>query len=211
MNDRQAENEEKIFDAIQDLKDSIFGMKQPYIRFCYRRTEDGIEFDREKTAQFAAELTELSHHTLAYSEELEPVMPLFFEMCAMLLAAICGRGDWIFVSFRKIARTALKASPEEESTLERIVQSHKETIDFSFPDGSFFPLYDAFNSYMGHVESNDFYHTVKYTLENFVDSHRLNVLDRDRMTENVTARIHRLSAAIERDLNRGEESEEDEE
>lgn len=212
MNRRQKENEEKIFKAVQDLKDSIFGLKQSYIRYCYRVTEeDGYVFDREKAKFFAGLLSKYSRGTRKYSEELAPVMPLYFEMCAMLLAAICGRGDWVFVSFRKIAETAVKSSPEEESTLNRIVGSYWDELDDMFPDGAFRTLYEEFDSYMGRVSGEDFYYTVKYSLEDFLDDNSLNVLDRDRMTESAVARINRLGAAIERDLNRSGEPEEDSE
>ena len=150
-------------------------------------------------------------YTSRYSEELAPVMSLFFEMCAMLLAAICGKGDWVFVSFRKIAETAVKSSPEEESTLNRIVSSYGDEIDSLFPDGAFRKIYLEFESYMGRVSGEDFYYTVKYTLEDFLDDQQLNVLDKDKMTAGTVARINRLSAAIERDLNRSGEAEEDRE
>jgi len=210
MNRKQKENEEKVFKAIQGLKDSIFGLKQPYIRYCYTFTEnDGYVFDREKAKFFAGLLAKYSRGTRRYSEELAPVMPLFFEMCAMLLAAICGKGDWVFVSFRKIAETAVKSSPEEESTLNRIVCSYGDEIDSLFPDGAFRKIYLEFESYMGRVSGEDFYYTVKYTLEDFLDDQQLNVLDKDKMTAGTVARINRLSAAIERDLNRSGEAEED--
>ena len=210
MNRKQKANEEKIFKAIQDLKDSIFGLKQPYIRYCYTVTEDdGYVFDREKAKFFAGLLAKYSRSTRRYSEELAPVMPLFFEMCAMLLAAICGKGDWVFVSFRKIAETAVKSSPEEESTLNRIVCSYGDEIDSLFPDGAFRKIYLEFESYMGRVSGEDFYYTVKYTLEDFLDDQQLNMLDKDKMTAGTVARINRLSAAIERDLNRSGEAEED--
>lgn len=210
MNRRQKINEEQVFKAIQNLKDSIFGLKQSYTRYCYRVTEeDGYVFDREKAKFFAGLLSKYSSYTRKYSEELAPVMPLYFEMCAMLLATICGKGDWVFVSFRKIAETAVKSSPEEESTLNRIVSRYWDELDSMFPDGAFRTLYEEFDSYMGRVSGEAFYYTVKYTLEDFLDDNSLNVLDRDRMTESAVARINRLAASIERDLCRTDEPGED--
>lgn len=210
MNQKQFENEDKIFQAIQDLKDSIFGLKQPYIRYCYEYTEeDGYVFSRERTGVFAHRLTMCARETRTYSEELSAAIPLFFEMCAMLLAAICGKGDWIFVSFRKIAKAALKSSPEEESVLERIVKNSQEDIDDMFPDGAFWVLYEEFRPYMGQVDAEGFYLCVKHALEDFLDEHHLNALDKDKATESMVARINRLSAAIERDLSRSEFSGED--
>lgn len=209
MNQRQRENEEKIFKAVQDLKDSVFGLKQPYISYCYTYSqEDGYRFVPAKAEYFAAELSRCAAGTRTYSEELSEVMPLFFRTVVRLLAAICGSGDWVFVSFRKLAKTALKSDPTEESVLERIVESHRAAINKMFWEEEFWPEYEAFNAYMGRVDAENFYLCAKHAVEDFVDEQRLNVLDRDRMTEGVVARISRLAAAIDRDLERPEMGEE---
>ena len=211
MNRKQQENEDKIFKAIQDLKDSMFGMKQPYIRYCYDRTdEDGLVFNGERAEDFVASLCEFCPQTRTYCSELEPVMPLFFRVTVKLLAAICNSGDWMFVSFRKLAKTALKGSPEEESVYERIASSHQHMIDKMFSEDDFWPDYDLLCDYMGRVDAEGFYLCVKHTLEKFLDDRRLNVLDRDQLTDSVVARISRLSAAFERDLKRIEDPWEDE-
>lgn len=211
MNQKQAENEDKIFKAIQDLKDSMFGMKQPYIRYCYDHTdEDGLVFNKEKAEVFVENLCEFSTKTRTYRGELIPVMPLFFRVTVMLLAAICNSGDWVFVSFRKLAKAALKSSPEEESTYDRIVESHRSQINRMFSANIFWPDYELLRACLGQVDAEDFYLCVKHTLEAFVDDRRLNVLDRDQLTESVVARISRLSATVERDLKRAEDPWEDE-
>ena len=211
MNRKQKENEEKLFKAVQDLKDSFFGLKQPYTRYCYDRTEEnGLVFNWGKADAFAAVLFEFSPQTRVYGEDLEKAVRLFFRVTVRLLDAICHSGDWIFVSFRKLAETALKSSPEEESVYERIVKNHSTKIDDHFPDGSFWPEYEDFCTFMGQVDSERFYYCVKYTVEAFLDDRRLNVLDRDQLTESVITRISRLSAAIERDLLRTDAAWEDE-
>ncbi len=211
MNRKQRENEDKVFKAIQDLKDSIFGMRQPYIRYCYIHTdEDGLVFCDEKAEIFVTLLCSFCSGTRTYSEEWGAVMPLFFRVTARLLAAICNSGDWIFVSFRKLAKAAMKSSPEEESVYERIVDSHRAQIDQTFPSGVFWPDYESFRSFMGQMDPEDFYLCVKHTLEDFLDDQNLNVLDRDQLTDSVIARMSRLSAAIERDLRRAEPQMEDE-
>lgn len=109
MNEKQRNNEEQIFKAIQDLKDSVFGLKQPYIRYCYTYSEEeGYRFCATMADAFADELSAAARRVPSYREELADVMPLFFRMIPRLLAAICASGDWIFVSFRKLADTALK-------------------------------------------------------------------------------------------------------
>ncbi|MBR3704733.1 MAG: hypothetical protein IKM11_04545 [Oscillospiraceae bacterium] len=206
MNEKQRSNEEKIFKAIQDLKDSVFGLKQPYIRYCYTYTEEeGYRFCVPMADAFADELSMIAQHAPTYCDELSAVMPLFFRMIPRLLAAICASGDWIFVSFRKLAETALKDTPEEKSVLERIVESHRAVIDETFPNGEFWPDYEAFCGYMGRVDNEAFYRCAKNTVEKFLDERQLNVLDSDRATAGVVARISRLAAAIERDLSRRED------
>ena len=206
MNEKQRTNEEQIFKAIQDLKDSVFGLKQPYIRYCYTYSEEeGYQFSIPMADAFAEELSDIARQMPTYCEELSEVMDLFFRMIPRLLAAICASGDWIFASFRKLAETALKDSPEEESVLERIVNGHRDVIDETFPDGSFWPVYDAFCSYMGRVDNDAFYRCAKNGVEGFLDERRLNVLDSDRATAGVVARISRLAASIDRDLSRRED------
>ena len=206
MNEKQRSNEEQIFKAIQDLKDSMFGLKQPYIRYCYIYSEEeGYRFSIRMADLFAEELSVVARRTPTYSEELSEVMGLFFRMIPRLLAAICASGDWVCVSFRKLAETALKDTPEEKSVLERIVDSHREAIDETFPDGSFWPVYDAFCGYMGCVDNDAFYRCAKNSVEGFLDERHLNVLDSDRATAGVVARISRLAASIDRDLLRRED------
>lgn len=210
MNLRQRQNEDRIFKAIQDLKDSIFGLRQSYIPFCYTNDqEDGYRFSEEKTALFVAELSEYAGRTRTYSDELKEAMPLFFEVSLKLLAAICSSGDWVFVSFRKLANAAMKDSSEEESTFERIVASHRAPIERMFPTDSFWLPYEKFCGYMGRVNAENFSLCVKHTVEDFLDDHCLNCLDKDQLTESIVARISRLSASIERDLDRAEFPEED--
>lgn len=211
MDAKQRVNEEKIFKAIQELKDSVFGLKQPYISFCYNYSrEDGYRFIPAKAEFFAAELSRCAMSARTYSEELSEVMPLFFRTVLRLLAAICGSGDWVFVSFRKLAKAALKDTPEDESVLERIVESHRAAIGGMFFEEEFWPEYEAFCGYMGRVDSEAFYLCAKHAVEAFVDEHKLNVLDHDSVTDGVVARISRLAAAIDRDLDRPPVTTEDE-
>ena len=211
MNTKQQANEEKIFKAIRDFKDSVFGLRQSYTTFCYTRSdEDGEVFSMDKMTVFAFELYVYSRQTKEYTDELEKILASYFRMVLMLLHAICSSGDWIFVSMRKLAEAALKSSTEDESTLDRIVSSHRSRIDRAFPDGAFWQEYELFCCDMGRVDNEAFYLSVKHALEKFLDEHRLNVLDRDSSTDAVVARLSRLAASVERDLARGLVSEESE-
>ena len=206
MNEKQRENEALIFKAIQDLKDSVFGLKQSYVRYCYTYSEeDGRRFSVPKADAFAQELSTIAQQTPTYCGELAEVMPLFFRVIPRLLTAICGSGDWIFASFRKLAEAALKETPEEKSILECIVDDHRAEIDAAFPNGEFWPDYETFCGYMGRVDNESFYRCAKLTVEAFLDERCLNVLDRDQATAGVVARISRLAAAIDRDLSRWED------
>lgn len=201
MDPMQQKHEDEIFQAIQDLKDSIFGLKQPYTPYCYEDIPgQGYVFSPAKTGEFVGQLCALAREVRSYREELEPVLPLFFSMTVRLLSAICGSGDWVFVSFRKIAKTALKSEPDEESTLDRIVSSHRHLLDLHFPEGEFWADFDVFSHYMGRVDPDSFYMCVKHTVERYLDCRRLNPLDSPRTTQAITTRIHRLSAAIEQEL-----------
>ena len=203
MNAKQQANEDKIFKAIRELKDSVFGLKQSYTPFCYTRTgEEGETFSMEKMEAFSAELTAFGKQAAEYTDELELLLPAFFRAVLMLLDAICSSSDWVFVSIRKLAETALKNSAEEESTLDRIVKSYRGKISVMFPEGEFWTAYEQVSRDMGRVDNESFYRSVKHALEAFLDEHRLNVLDRDSSTDAVVARMYRLAASVERDLAR---------
>ncbi len=209
MNAKQRANEDKIFKAIRDFKDSVFGLRQSYVPFCYTHSrEDGDVFSVEKMSVFAFELFVYARQTKEYTDELKQVLSSYFRMVLMLLHAICSSGDWIFVSMRKLAEAALKSGTESESTLDRIVKSHTDRIDSAFPDGEFWEEYEMFCRDMGRVDNEAFYLSVKHALETFLDEHQLNVLDRDSSTDAVVARLSRLAASVERDLARSLLSEE---
>lgn len=211
MNAKQKANEDKIFKAIRDFKDSVFGLRQSYMPFCYTRSgEDGDVFSMEKMTAFARELTGYAKQTKEYTDELEGVLSGYFPTVLMLLHAICSSGDWMFVSMRKLAEAALKSSVEDESTLDRIVSSYRSRIDRAFPCGEFWQEYEAFCRDMGRVDNEAFYLSVKHALEAFLDEHRLNVLDRDSSTDAIVARLSRLAASVERDLARDLVNEESE-
>lgn len=203
MNKTQKENEEKLFKAIQDLKDSIFGLKQPYIPLCYDISpERGYEFNSRKMRALVDELTETSKTVRSYQAEFAPILPLFFELCFKFLAAVCNPSDWIFVSIRKIANTLYRHAPGADSTFDRMLRNNRNTIDNLFAQDEFWPLYEDFSARIDELDFQGFSQCVKHTVETYIDNHHLNTLDHDQATQSIITRLNRVSSTIQRDVSR---------
>lgn len=206
MENNQAANEKKIFDAIQELKDCIFGLKQTYTDFCYEHTvKDGCSsymMSTEKLNDFANELSETAKAVRYYNESFDPILPVFFKVTIMFLTAACNPSDWLFVSIRKIGGTVFKTDPDEKSTFDIMVETATPTINDYFTDGLFWKDYELFNASLGGVDLSDFEQCVKRTIERFIDEHELNALGDDVATQNFVARINRTAVTIARDLRR---------
>lgn len=203
MNDKLIENEKKIFDAIQELKDSIFGLNQSYADFCYQYSaEYGYTLDQSKLESFAQSLSETAKQVKHYEGAFEPVLPLFFRMSIMFLAAACNPSDWLFVSIRKLGNTVYKANTEEKSVFDIMVEDSSKYLDEYFEDNIFRTTYEQFSDAISNVDMTNFGQCTKRALERFIDDNNLNTLNDDVATQNIISRMQRTSVMIARDIQR---------
>ena len=203
MNDKQIENEKKIFDAIQELKDSIFGLNQSYADFCYQYSaEYGYTLDQLKIESFAQALSETAMQVKYYEGAFEPVLPVFFRMSIMFLAAACNPSDWLFVSIRKLGNTVYKANTEEKSIFDIMVEDSSKYLDEYFEGNVFWEIYKQFSDLISNVDLTNFGQCVKRALERFIDDNNLNTLNDDAATQNIVSRMRRTSVMIARDIQR---------
>lgn len=208
MNEKQRENEKKIFDAIQDLKDSIFGLKQSYIPFCFDySTESGYLLNTEKLNVFSQELAKLARTTKTYDDNFEPVIPLFFIVCIKFLTASCNPSDWLFLSIRKIAKTNDGTEDYPISTFDIMIKNSSVFLKGYYQDGIFWNEYDEFKTLMLEVDKDNFYQCIKNTIETFIDENNLNSLNDDKTTQSLLSKINRTSSVIARELQRNSISE----
>lgn len=209
MADISAENERKIFDAIQDLKDSIFGLKQSYTSFCYDHfNSDGYstyDLSQEKMLLFIEKLCDTARNVKYYHEDYDAVLPSFFAMTILFLTAACNPSDWLFVSIKKIGSTVYK-SGSEKSVFDIMVEDSTGTINGRYEDDCFWVEYRKFNKSIENVDLTDFEQCVKRTLERFIDDNNLNTLNDPLATNNIIARLNRTSSFINRELQRNSRS-----
>lgn len=200
----QKENEQKIFDAIQNLKDNIFGATQSYTEFCYlsENSEKGytLRLDDNKLQDFAKELSDTAKNVEEYTSDYSKVLPVFFRMAVMFLTAACNPDDWIFLSIRKLGRTVYKKDVSEQSVFDIMVQDSSHYIKEYFPEGTFNVEYTLFNDSIVGVDLTNFELCVKHALEHFIDNHKLNSLDDYAYTKRILAQINRSASLIRHDI-----------
>lgn len=201
MTDQQAINEKKVFDAIQELKDSIFGMNQPYIGYCYDYSlENGHSLNIDRVDEFANALSETSKKVSVYDNHFSEVLPSFFRLSVLFLDAVCNPSDWIFVSIRKIAETVYKQDNDQQSTFDIMVE--KSSIHRFAAKETFYKEYNHFNKCIHDVEMTNFARCVKLTLECFIDEKELNPLADDDSIRAIISRVNRTSSVISREIQR---------
>ena len=203
MNETRISNEQKIFSAIQELKDSIFGLKQSYTEFCYDYSEEtGLFLDPEKTNDFANNLLETSKPVRYYDSDFEEIFPLFIKMSVIFLDATCNPSDWLFVSIRKIGKTIYEEDPQQKSTFEIMVNNAKEAINSHHDSKQFWDTYELFQSKSSLINMRNFGQYVKLSVERFIDDNGLNYLDDTKATEMLISRINRTSSIIAKEVQR---------
>lgn len=194
-------NEKKIFDAIQGLKDSIFGLNQPYTDFCYSHSlEEGYTLDLSKLSEFSTSLANTAKQVKYYDATFEPVLPLFFKMAVMFLAAACNPDDWLFVSLRKLGDTVYKTNASEQSVFDIMVENDSKYLNEYYQDKAFQAIYNQFSEEIAFLDMTNFAQCVKQAIERFIDENELNTLNDDIATRNIILRIQRSSEMITRDM-----------
>lgn len=181
-------NEEKIFDVIQDLKDSIFGLKNSYVKYCYSETNEGLYWDNRKSENFIEELLKHAKMTSTYNAQFEGLIVLAFELTLKFILHACNFEEQQFVSLRKIIKTTQKRSKEEQSVFEIMVERQKGYFDMIY-----FDKLKLFCDQIIDVNFDDFYKSCKHAIEAFIDSHNLNSIKNDKATSELVLRISRLS------------------
>ena len=181
-------NEEKIFDVIQDLKDSIFGLKNSYVKYCYSETDGSLFWDNKKSEKFIKELLEHAKMTSTYNAQFEGLIVLAFELILKFILHACNFEEQQFVSLRKIIKTTQKESKEDQSIFEIMVEQQKGYFDMVY-----FDKLQLFSDQIIEVNFDDFYKSCKHAIEAFIDSHNLNSIKNDKVTSELVLRISRLS------------------
>jgi len=195
-------NEKAIHEAIQDLKDSIFGMKQSFASMCMTSDSEYVaDRDQERTTQFVEELISIAENTDCFTPKMLETVSLFFEVSIKFLLVACPKTDWLFQSIKKISNTVLKNASTEKSTFDVMVEDARIYIDEVFIDeADFWQPYQNFTTCIAAVDQSQFCLCVKRTLEQYTDIHCLNPIDNDELTKRIIDRLYRNSRQIQFEL-----------
>lgn len=193
-------NEENIFDAIQDLKDSIFGLKNSYVQYCYSQSDTGLAWDDDKSNLFIKELLKSATNTKTYKEEFNELVSMVFEIAIEYIRYACNFEEQLFVSLRKIIKTTEKYTCDELSTFEIMIDRQKQYFDLIYLEKC-----KEFSVKMIEVEFDDFYKCCKNAIEQFIDEKNLNTIYNDRATREIVSRVNRVSNIVAGDIRKNAE------
>lgn len=192
MTEIQKKNEERIFCAIQKLKDSVFGMNSSYVNYCYSYKDGFYHMDNEKMNYFILELVDLAKTTQTYQDEFEQRIYDILFLGIKYIEMFCPFDDQNFAGLRKIAESAYKTSLDYKSTFDILINDQKEQLDLAFLN-----KYEDFTSNIIKVDFQKFYKCIKHSLEAFIDKNNLNCLYAEELTNKVVFKIERLSQTIQ--------------
>lgn len=189
------ENESAIHNAIQDLKDSIFGLKQPFsVMGIISDTEHGPTIDSEKLSPFISELENIAKTLPDHDDGIERVLKQFWIVAIKFLIVSCREEDWNFQSIKKLAGAVEKADVETDSVFDILISDARHDLSMAYPgDEEFWALYREFSLGIIDCDTNKFLLLNKHTLERYIDNHLLNTLESPEATNQIISQIERCA------------------
>ena len=197
MKTKMKDNEQKIIDAINNLKDSVFGLHSSYAQFCYSTIDGKWTLDKTKINDFVNGLLIYARQHQKYSDTYENLMTNFFELVVVYIDCVCPIDDQLFVSFRKILNTIKKDSVDSLSTFDVMINDEINSFDKDF-----IAKYEYLTKTIVEADYDSFCSCVKYAINEFVDNNQLNILSDDIATERAIININRLSSKLKFDFQR---------
>ena len=126
-----AENEKKLLKAIQQFKDTAFGLESRYTPYCYEYIDGVRRLNEEKVETFITELEELAKRSSFYTDALTSLIDKFLRVVIRYMDCTFAPYEYKFVSIRKIADTVYKQSLAQVSTFDILITDQKHKIDNS--------------------------------------------------------------------------------
>ena len=191
------ENEAKIFEAIQNLKDSVFGLKASYVPFCYTARKRGMSFDWEKYELFVDELCKCAEEVEGYTETIGERLREFYGIVIRFVDLFCPQDDRCFASFKKLALTVSEDGGSKGTLFDAIMRDYVERDEL---DDAFRRAYESFSAKIGGEDFAAFYRCEKIAVEHFIDRHELNCLRSSEETLRAIEEIQRATMRLQRDF-----------
>ena len=193
------ENELAIHRAVQDLKDSIFGMKQPFFSMgILKESENSTTLHQENFSSFIGELECIAKTIPEHEISLAIVLKNFWILSIKFLLVACPEEDWNFQSIKKLATTVAKKDSQTDSVFDILLRDAQSDLSIAYPnENDFWSLYNEFSSQIVNCDIDKFSQLNKHTLEKYIDKHSLNTLDSQDSTQRIVSHIERYSRQAE--------------
>lgn len=175
-------NEERILQKYQKVKDTIFGLDQPFFRQFYTYTaRQGYQYDENEADLLIKSILEYcdKEEQLFYS-----IMQDFLDVGLKFLFATCNSDDWIYISFVKLSEIIEKLEEDWVTTMDVMVGDEQETLNRTFGD-EFNETYQRLTNAILGKDLSEFPRYVKKSLEKHIDAKGLNSLDDDILTDEI--------------------------
>lgn len=186
-----SENEKKLLKAIQQFKDTAFGLESRYTSYCYEYIGGVRQLNEEKVEAFITELEELAKRSSFYTDALTSLIDKFLRVVIRYMDCTFAPYEYKFVSIRKIADTVYKQSLTQVSTFDILITDQKQKMD-----PYYYSLYENFTKDIVDADQSAFFRCIKTSLDAFVDEHQLNCLHDDQETAELVARINQYSRRL---------------
>lgn len=174
-------NEQRILKCVQAMKDSIFGLQNSFMPYCYSNSK----LNKRKMKNFIKELCEISKKVKTYNAAFDNVLPLFFKVSILFFDGAVNNEDKVFSSFRKIASLLEKDGLDGKSTFDIMVDNALLIHEDYFIKEGFLDIYAKFSNELLKVDATELYYCIKNLVEEFIDQHKLNYLYNNEVIDEV--------------------------
>lgn len=203
MTDQAQKNKERLFNAIQNLKDCAFGANTSYMPFCYSYSNGEYSWDDKKLDEFVDALVKYASNCVYYRPDFERALYLFYSLTIKFISASCNSDEQTFVSLRKIAKVTEK-EPGIKCTYEYLIEEQRAYIDRHFNSEEYWSNYREFIGLLELTNYDDFLGTINYSLQKFIDEHELSLFADTAVINSMIMRINRTSSQITGEFRRRE-------
>ena len=186
-------NEQRILDGYEKLKDRIFGLDQPFFKPFYTYSpRQGYQYD-EVAANLLIE--SVLEHCAKDEQLFYSIMRDFLDISLKFLFVACNSDDWSYISFVKLSETIEKREADWVTTMDVMVGDEQEVLNDTYGD-KFNETYNRLTDAILGKDLSEFPHYVKKSLEKHIDANGLNCLNDDEMTEEVLELMDQISRRV---------------
>ena len=190
MTEQENKNKERLMKAIDNLRDCVCGMNSSFMTYCCSESNTIFDWDEKKFEDFVGLLCSYAFKSACYHSEFDCMLQKFYSLTIKFIVAACNPNEHTFLSIRKIAKL-LEKTPGYKCTYEYLIEAQETAIDEMFTD--YWEMYDEFVKLLVGLEHEDFYETVRFSLQRFVEENSLTLFADTAAINSLSKRIDRVS------------------